>query len=365
MPAKYSDEITELLVKTVLAFCNEISQVNYCKAYKIGFREEVTIDLYNNVLYKIGSGKFIYPSLKEDEILVAVVTRKGTEGMVFSLNGIYYRASSMLSDSIFVEYEKCNSISAFRGLNEDEKFSKKELNDMFNTFKKIFEYSRLNVEIEKKNLRDKISSKGDYSYFEEDKEKIDAISDVICSFWDAEYYKKERALPFWKIAEKRKIRKEAELHRLKMDGMIERRNKSGNIDAKKRGLIEEIIIFALKEGYFLSEDFDRKNICMNRNYIKNEVLELFKDDNVYKEHTTYTDDDEFIAFIDLSNGEYKEGIVFLCERIWIKQGNRIRERYYKLQHCYYEFYSTEIEGLFNPYKLNHVLDKIHKITEEK
>lgn len=127
---KYSQYEMKQIFDIILAYCDKISQVSYCKAYKFALGEKVPIKLLNNVLSKIGQGKYVYPSLEKEQILVIVSEESGKVGMVFALNGVYYKAGAFRNTE-YRNYEECHSVNSFYNLSMDSKFSCELLDEMF------------------------------------------------------------------------------------------------------------------------------------------------------------------------------------------------------------------------------------------
>lgn len=120
------------IIKVILDNCDKISKVNYCRAYKWMLGEEVPVKVLNGALYTIGAGKYIYPHLKKEDILIIVSTGSGKSGIVFALNGIYYKSGSFCG-AYFKEYEECKNVHSCYELmtGPSDIFSEDALNDMF------------------------------------------------------------------------------------------------------------------------------------------------------------------------------------------------------------------------------------------
>lgn len=366
MNQKYSDETVSLIVKIVLEYSDKISQVDYCKTYKIGLGEEITIDFYNNVRYVIGSGKYIFQPLEKGEIIAAVCTENGKAGMVFSLEGIYYRKSGMFCESSFTKYDKCVDIKSIPGLCEDEKFSKKDLEEMFCTFCKIFEISSQKEAQIAQEFRSKIEYSKDY--FAERDEEIDNTNDCIQFFYDADYYGRYNKLGSFSFKEKKNLKREWDSRRAEMISMMESMNKRGSFNTHKDAEIREAILYALEKKYFLGKTFEECFIyCESSEEIRQKALAMFSGYDLHQLNIKYADADELIALVDLSGGDGLKGILFEKHEVLVKYASSpvgiIREIFYDGQDCYLHFSKMEITDKFDPRRFNYVLDKIHQITE--
>ncbi len=360
MNVKYSDETLKLIVQTSLTACERISQVNYVKPYKLSLGEEVPVKLYNNLLYTIGCGKYIYPSLERGEIIAAVCTSNGKQGLVFSLRGIYYRKDSVFCESSYTKYEDCKRISSIPELDSDEKFSKKELEEMFKMFCHIFQIASLDGQQKCLNFCKKVRNSKDY--FGEDRERIDQINDCIQSFWDADYRGRYNKLGLFNFIGKRKITREWREHKQKIDSLIEAKNRKGELNEKKIVIIREVILYSLEIKYFLEKSFDKQYIYTESEDIRQKVLESGIE--YWQKEIKYVDSKDLVALIDLSVGDCSDAILFKVNEVLIRLGGNYRNVYYELKGCYLGFSKVQFNKKFDFHKLNYVLDKIHRITEE-
>lgn len=393
---QYTKETQGFIIKTVMEFCDQISQENCCKAYKLGLGEKVTLDLWNNIFNTIGCGDDI-PSLREQDVIVAVCTSDGKEGMVFSLTGIYYRKNSISS---YTKYHKCHSIYSIVGLNSDQKFLKEKIKEMFRIFCKIFELSELKIGKLCENLCEKM--RGNPEFFRMDNTVIDEISNCILSVNDFELETRERRRELKRKkfnflnSELKKINEEDHYLSEKKKSMIKQRNVKGSIDVEKEAIMKEIILYSLEIGYFLDQSFDKNCIYSisddkNRFYsisgnlgmeLKNKALGILLNagcdfDNILYNKISNCDSDEFIAVVDLSEGKCSQGMLFQNDKMYILD-HRDRfiynenkavcyggDVFYDYEDCYFSFDRDDLNQKFNPYRLNHVLDKLHRITEVK
>lgn len=366
MSKEISYELQKTLVEAIVAYSERISQTDDCKAYMLGLGEEVPVELYNNLLYTIGIDKYHYSSLKKGEMISAVCTANGKEGLVFSYSGIYYK-KDRFSESSYTEYEKCRTVHSVSGLSRDERFSQHELDEMFSAFRRIYELSAMNEQGACEKFVQML--KNNPNYFFEGREQIDKINAAIQTYVDADYMGRRRKIGLFGFKEKKKLDQEMEKHAFEIKDLVERRNGVGQIDGERKAIIKGTILYALDRKFFLDKSFDESRIyCDSAEEIREKALAVFSGcRDLTRRMITYLDEDEAIAFVDLSEGARKKGLLFetSCLQSMGCGGLYEREHYYNAGNCYLYFSKEDITPMFNPCKLNYVLDKIHKITEGK
>lgn len=374
MKNEYSVEVLRIINEAMLPYYDQIAQVAYYKTYKFANGCNMSELVYNNLLNEICNKKYTHQSVSEGDIMLAVCSLNGTDGLVFGINGIFYK-KDMLSKPVYVEYANCKDISFFQGLENDKNFSTGIVKQMLCAIDEAVQIGTLRERSSIANLKNKFKSGNDY--FAEGKEELDVINECIMSFYDADYSARYQRLGLFKFSEKKNLNKDWYEHSSRVERLIGLHNRKGSFDDIKYSMISETIKHALNSKYFFMKDFNEQYICLDKRKVKAKTLQMMSN---YKKSLEYgfmrdTPEDYFVAFVDLSDGACKEGIVFKTSSMLIKyqkiayahhmSGFGFANIFFESADCYVGFGTSDIGQKIDPRKLNYVLDKIHKITEGK
>ena len=142
MTPKYTKEEMYEIIAIIVKYCDKIPAVSYYQAYKWMFGDKLLQRTLDGALDKIGSGKYIYPPLEKEDIMILVCQENGKSGMVFTENGIFYRADFFWAQAEYKDYENCYSVNSFMDLANDLSFSNDLVNAMFNEMQAVLKGAR-------------------------------------------------------------------------------------------------------------------------------------------------------------------------------------------------------------------------------
>lgn len=359
----YSDDIMMLVIKAIMDECDKISAVNYCRSYKIGFGERVYEDMYNNVINKIGSGKFITKKLERGQTLVAVCISNGKEGLVFACDGVYYR--KVFSESEFKIYEEIKGIESFNGLVDDVMFSKENVDRLLKNIANIFAVVK-SCAIEREFEKLKNDGNVDFSL---EADSVDKISDELKAYYGEylpKYEKKIIKFKPWNFIKRdkainEKVNRECYLRYV----IIGSRNKKGEYTNTITKMVRELIQMAFASRYFFrNSNYPEDKVILDPALVKMKAIETVR---YNKEAFQTREENEYVAFVRFDE---KTSIIFLIDQAFFLGAN-IESDYlytnvnYIDAECYYPFKYNDIslEKYVDLYRINHVLDKIHRLTE--
>ena len=359
MSERYSKDKINEIIALLFEFCDKLPRVN-CKAYKLALGQQVTVELFNNLLYTIGGYKSGNSILKED-MIAAVCTPDGKSGLLFSYEGVYYREGWLYGgEHSFTYYEYCNTAESIRGLANNDMFNVEMINCFFGAITMVFKLYDLKAS--EFALKERKLIKENPEYFTSGSEIIDKIVEEYKILDTERYGEKIDKLSFFKFAEKKKLKKEWTEHLDKISELIESRNCSGGFDDNIEAVICEIIRLSLEQRYFIKAVLKQSDI--DTDPCSMDVTLKY----VEKEYRIFPEKNQLVAIVDLREFDSEVRMIVFEKRVMrmLIKSKKTGESYYRT--IYYDSKSCycsvmgDIESYVDVYNLNYVLDKVHNAT---